>query len=93
MCVAMLNAGQNRSLQYPMMLLAQAFSRLLILWDEKMLSSLPLDLVNQIPIVLMQITTRTLQSEDTNGSWSQTPEVTAYAILTLVSASAVPWID
>lgn len=89
----MLNVGQNRSLQYPMMLLAQAFSRLLILWDEQMLCSISLDLVNQIPIVLMQITTRTLLGEDSNGSWSQTPEVTAYAILTLVSASAVPWID
>lgn len=58
-----------------------------------MLSSLSLDLVNQIPIVLLQIITRTLLSEKSNGSWSQTPEVTAYAILTLVSASAVPWTD
>lgn len=75
------------------MLLAQAFSRILILWDGQMLSSLSLDLVNQIPIVLLQIITRTLLSEESNGSWSQTPEVTAYATLTLVSASAVPWTD
>ena len=87
----MLTVRQNRSLQYPMMLLAQAFSRVLILWDEEMLSGLSLDLVNQIPIILMQIVTRTLLSEDSNGSWCQTPEVTAYAILTFVSASAMPW--
>ena len=89
----MLIVGQNRSLQYPMMLLAQAFSRALILWDEKMLSSLSLDLVVQIPIVLQQIIARTLPNEEPNGSWSQTPEVTAYAILTLVSASVGPWTD
>ena len=91
--VTMLIVEQNRSLQYPMMLLAQAFSRLLTLWDREMLSSLSLDLVNEIPIVLMQIITRTLLSEELNGSWSQVPEVTAYAILTLVGASAVPWAD
>ena len=89
----MLIVGQNLSLQYSMMLLAQAFSRILILWDGRLLSDLSLDLVNQIPIVLMQIITRTLVTEDANGSWSQTPEVTAYAVLTLVSASAVPWSD
>ena len=89
----MLTVGQNCSSQYPMMLLAQAFSRILILWDEQMLSSLSLDLVNQIPIVLLQVLTRTLLSQESNGSWSQTPEVTAYAVLTLVSASAVPWTD
>ena len=91
--VELLNVGQNRSLQYPIMLLAQAFSRVLTLWDEQMLSSLSLDLVNQIPIVLLQIITRTILSEKSNGSWSQTPGVTAYAILTLVSASAVLWMD
>ena len=91
--VPMLIVRQNRSLQYPMMLLAQAFSRVLILWDEQMLTSLSLDLVNQIPIVLLQIINRTLLSEESNGSWSQTHEITAYAILTLVSASTVPWTD
>ena len=75
------------------MLLAQAFSRVLVLQDELLLFSISLDLMNQIPIVLMQIITQTIQGEDSNGSWSQTPEVTAYAILTLTSASAVPWTD
>lgn len=91
--VTMLIIEQNRSLQYSMMLLARAFSRILTLWDGQMLSSLSLDLVNEIPIVLMQIITQTLLSEESNGSWSQIPEVTAYAILTLVGASAVPWAD
>lgn len=89
----MLTAEQNLSLQYSMMLLSQTFSRLLILWDREMLSNLSPDLVHQIPIVLLQLITRTLLEEDSNGSWSQTPEVTAYAVLTLVSASMVPWTD
>ena len=89
----MLIIRQNRSLQYPMMLLAQAFSRVLILWDEQMLTSLSLDLVNQIPIVLLQIISRTLLSEESNGSWAQTHRITAYAILTLISAFTVPWTD
>ena len=58
-----------------------------------MLSSLSADLGNQIPIILVQLITRTLLGEDSNGSWSQTPEVTAYAVLTLVAASVVPWTD
>ena len=89
----MLIVEQNLSLQYSMMLLSQTFSRILILWDRGELSSLPPDLVNQIPIILMQLIKGTLLSEDSNGSWSQTPEVTAYAVLTLVSASVVPWTD
>ena len=89
----MLTVKQNLSLQYSMMLLSQTFSRMLILWDREILSSLSPDLVNQIPVILFQLITRTLLSEDSKGSWSQTPEITAYAVLTLVSASVVPWTD
>ncbi|MCJ1405109.1 hypothetical protein MMC11_008335 [Xylographa trunciseda] len=83
----------NLSVQYPMMLLAQALMRLLRLWDSKQLSNLPEAMVrDQIPVILFQILCRTLRSQESRGSWSsQSPEVSAYSVLTLIYLLPLPW--
>ena len=80
------------------MLLSQALMRLLRLWDTGRLSGLsdklavPSRLRDQLPIVLFQILVRTLRSQDATGSWgSQSHEISAYAVLTLVYLSPLPW--
>lgn len=77
-----------------MMLLIEAFSRLLYLWDQGLLKRMPENLLrDRIPIVLAQIINRTLLTQSPNGSWSPTEslETTAYAVLTLTAACSIPW--
>ncbi|KAL9122767.1 MAG: hypothetical protein Q9187_000684 [Circinaria calcarea] len=75
-----------------------ALVRLLRVWDSGRLSGLsdklaiPSRLSDQIPVVLFQILVRTLRSQDPTVSWgSQSHETTAYAVLTLVYLSSLPW--
>ena len=77
-----------------MMLAAQTLTKLLQQWDCDNLESLPEELVrDQIPVVLTQILIRTLQAQGTDGSWAQGAcEITAYAILSLVSIATLPWV-
>lgn len=73
-----------------MMLLAEALAQLLSLWDEGLLEELPETLLpDRIPVVLIQILNRTLLTRHPNGSWgvNDSPETTAYAILTLAVVS------
>ena len=76
-----------------MMLLAQALMRLLQVWGTGKLFGIAEALVqDQIPVVLMQILIRTLQTQSSDGSWGEgSLEVTAYAVLTLSSAASLPW--
>jgi len=79
-----------------MMLLSQAFIKLLQGWDSGQLLKLPDDLIHdQVPLVLFQILIRTLQKQSSDGSWGlrvPSREITAYAVLTLKTLSPLPWL-
>lgn len=75
-----------------MMLLAQTFRPLLVLWDQGQVSGLKEErLRHQTPLVLLQILHRTLHWQNSDRSWGQGNkcEVTAYAVLTLVDTSGL----
>jgi hypothetical protein len=70
------------------MLMTKGFVELLRLLDANPTSDL-LDgeLKTKISIALFQACIRTILEQRENGSWEDSPEQTAYAILTLVEAS------
>ena len=76
------------------MLLAEAFSSLLRVWEKGDLSAVPITLiVDNVLISLYQVLVHTLMVQNTNGSWgpSNSREVTAYATLTIAKASMLPF--
>ena len=75
------------------MLLAQALTRLLRIWGMGDLPGVKKQLMQErVPVVLMQILIRTLQTQSSDGSWAKgSVEVTAYAVLTLSSVASLPW--
>ncbi|KAL9127779.1 MAG: hypothetical protein Q9217_003409 [Psora testacea] len=78
--------NSNASLNYPAMLMVDALVRLIDLWDagfEPVLDDQPLR--DKVFICLYQALTRTLQDQNTDGSWGrdQRCETTAYAVLLL----------
>lgn len=79
-----------------MMLLTEAVMRVLELWDQGQMS-MPRDslLLDWVPVTLIQILNRTLMVQNPDGSWglNQSPENTAYAVLTLKAISSLPWVD
>lgn len=88
------NNDQNKSPQYSMMLLAEAFIQLLLAWDKGLLKNLPESLLrDRIPVVLIQILNRTMLAQNTSGAWSleEWPETTAYGVLTLMTVCSLPW--
>lgn len=87
---------QNISLQYSMMISAQALVRLLTLWAAETVVPIPDDLLKvKIPLTLLQILNRTLSDQNADGSWGDQSqlEVTAYAVMTLEELSPLPWIS
>ncbi|KAF7941448.1 hypothetical protein BELL_0061g00140 [Botrytis elliptica] len=81
----------NLSVHYSMMLLTQTLRRLLELWSHGKLSSLPVDLVKEVPLILTQVLIQTLYSQNKDGSWGQSCETSSYALLTLTNSSPFPW--
>ncbi|KAI8959964.1 Ent-kaurene synthase [Daldinia sp. FL1419] len=80
-------------LQYSMMLLATVLRRTVEIWDADRLTGLSTDLISQrIPLITLQVLIRTVNSQSSNGSWKDSPEITAYAILTLKKLAPLPWI-
>lgn len=78
-----------------MMLLAEALMRILRLRDTGLLKLLPERLLrDRVPVVLIQILNRTLFTQTLTGAWGphESPEATAYAVLTLAAVSPLPWI-
>ena len=79
-----------------MMLLSQALTKLLQIWDSGEVVDLPEDLIHdQVPLVLFQILIRSLQKQASDGSWGlklPSREITAYAVLTLKTLSALPFL-
>ncbi|KAL2040611.1 hypothetical protein N7G274_006590 [Stereocaulon virgatum] len=75
----------NLSPNYPVMLMVEAFVRLIHLWAR---GCVPVPnnpaIQDKVIICLFQALTRTLQAQESNGSWgSGGCEATAYAIITL----------
>ncbi|MCJ1397653.1 hypothetical protein MMC11_000849 [Xylographa trunciseda] len=78
------------------MLLAEALTRLLYLRDSGQLPLLPEELTtNRVPTVLVQICNRTLFCQSSHGSWgaNNSTEITAYAVITLVAISSLPFLQ
>lgn len=87
---------QNTSANYPIMLMTKAFMRLVQVWEQGFIP-VPDDQStrDKVIISLFQALTRTLQGQNSDGSWGSGPrcETTAYAIITLaklVSLSSAP---
>ncbi|KAF2864749.1 hypothetical protein BDV95DRAFT_508760 [Massariosphaeria phaeospora] len=86
----------HTSVQYPMMLIAEAFVLFLKHWGKGELDSeaVPAELIHQgIPRTLLDILARTMRMQHADGSWESKREVTAYAILTLAPLLSLPWVD
>ena len=76
------------------MLMAEAFSSFLQVWEQGELFAIPTSLVvDGVIISLFQVLVRTLMTQNANGSWgsSNSREVTAYATLTISKASTLPF--
>lgn len=83
----------NLSQHYSTMLMTDAFSAAIKLWDAGELPSLPETLVRDgIVISLFQALVRTLQTQNEDGSWGTrgSKEETSYAVLTIAKASILP---
>lgn len=77
-----------------MMLLAQALTQVLVVWDKFLLKTLPEALIrDRIMVILIQILNRTLLTQEADGAWGpeKYPEITAYGILTLKALQSFPW--
>ena len=73
------------------MLISQAMTLLLRLWNEDRLSALSTDLIkNKVLVVLFQALIKTLQAQLLDGSWGSYEE-TAYSIVALVNLKLMPF--
>lgn len=82
----------NLAAEYSEMLLASALVRLMRVWDSGLLESFPRALVAiHVPIALCQLLSKTLGRQLEDGSWHRSPERTAYSVLLLSKALALPW--
>lgn len=75
------------------MLMAEAFSNLLVVWDRGEIPAFPSTFIaNSVLIYLYQVVVRILNSQNADGSWGseRSSEVTAYALLALCKASIIP---
>ena len=74
--------------------MAQAFMRLVTIWDQGLLPTFSEQLLkDKVLLVLFQALTRVLQTQNTSGSWGnhQSREPTAYAILVLTTLQSLPF--
>ncbi|KAI0850465.1 Ent-kaurene synthase [Daldinia vernicosa] len=83
----------NMEPQYSMMLLAEALTQVVEVWDKGHIAGLSTNLISQrIPLITLQMLIRTADGQSSNGSWKDSPEITAYAVLTLKKLAPLPWI-
>lgn len=74
------------------MLLANALTTVLQLWQNGSLQDLSKDLLHKVPLVLWEILVQTIQEQQLTGAWyNGSCEITAYATLTLVAGSNSPF--
>ena len=76
-----------------MMLCTQTLVRFLHQWELSALQDIPEEITcEQIPGAVTQIFLRTALTQASDGSWDRgSCEVTAYAVLTLIGVSNLPW--
>jgi hypothetical protein len=77
------------------MLMSQSLMKLLEMWDKEILPGLNGDLIHdELPLVLFQALSRTLQRQRASGFWGKTdsPEETAYSLLAIAALSSLPFI-
>lgn len=83
----------NLAFEYTEMLLASALCQLLRVYDHGSLKTIDVDIVKtEVPTILVQLLSRTLERQQGNGSWDNSIERTAYAILLISEALQLPWI-
>ncbi|KAI9841645.1 MAG: hypothetical protein M1837_000492 [Sclerophora amabilis] len=86
----------NISEYYPIMLMSEALIRLVKVWDQGIINSLPDELIlSKIPLVLFQALMQTLQKQNADGSWGPKPsrEIAAYAIIALANLASLPFVS
>lgn len=87
---------QHRSQLYSMMLLSQALEHLYSVNNttllKKVSSECPILFNEHIPFASIQVLITILSSQEEGGSWEDTCELTAYAILALSSLAHLPWL-
>ncbi|KAL4974589.1 terpenoid cyclases/protein prenyltransferase alpha-alpha toroid [Aspergillus desertorum] len=95
-CDRMIQDKWNISPYYPTMLMCEALMSYIKRWSQGHLAALPDQLMNfQLPITLFQALTRTLLTQNQDGSWgtSNSAEETAYAVLLLKSVAALSFTE
>ncbi|KAK2879355.1 hypothetical protein FQN49_000965 [Arthroderma sp. PD_2] len=84
------------STYYPYMLLTEALSKLLAVWDSGNLPSFPETIIrDRVLISIYQALIRTLQKQNPDGSWGHrgSREETSYAVLTILNACCLPHLE
>ncbi|KAF2115525.1 hypothetical protein BDV96DRAFT_575636 [Lophiotrema nucula] len=82
----------NISSEYSSMLLVEAMVVALKQYDAGFLQTIPQDLfTDRIPKTLCRIISQVLATQQSDGSWGHSLEVTSYSILGLSHASRLPW--
>ncbi|KAA8646608.1 uncharacterized protein ATNIH1004_008041 [Aspergillus tanneri] len=84
----------NRCEQYPMMLLAKAFTLLLARVDQKNLDmdKFPQEIIEEkIPVILLDIMNRLFRTQGKDGSWGSTNELTSFSLLALNALTKLSW--
>ena len=77
------------------MLVSQSLVKLLEMWDKDLLPALNDDLIrDELPLVLFQALSRTLQRQRASGFWGRTdsPEETAYSLLAIAALATLPFV-
>ena len=77
------------------MLMSQSLVKLLEMWDKGLLPGLDGDLIrDELPLVLFQALSRTLQRQRASGFWGRTdsPEETAYSLLAVAALASLPFV-
>src|SRR2546423_3846241 len=77
------------------MLMSQSFVKMLEMWDKDLLPGVDADLIHiEIPRVLFQALSRTLQRQQANGFWGRTDsaEETAYSLLAIAALASLPFV-
>ena len=77
------------------MLMSKSLVKLLETWDKELLPGLDGDLIrDELPLVLFQALSRTLQRQRASGFWGRTdsPEETAYSLLAVAALASLPFV-
>ena len=82
----------NLSPQYCRMLFMQALLSVLDKHNSGCLESIPATMIyERIPGSICRLLGQTLSTQENNGSWAESLEITAYSILTIAHCLSFPW--